>query len=201
MPAMSAVDWRHRKGAGTVERVSKGFYLGSIIVGVVFCFLMLAADLLVARAEEPLPALIILLGLAGLVFAVVMLMVLLYKMWAAIQGAGARTTPGKAVGFLFIPFFNLYWIFQACWGWTKDYNRDLPQRGLSAPRAPEGITLAMCILTFLTWIPIAGQLLALLNFVFLMIFLNAGCDGINALATHPAHISAPEGPPPLARPT
>jgi hypothetical protein len=38
----------------------------------------------------------------------------LYRAWKCLQPGGlARTTPGKAIGFLFIPFFNLYWIFQA----------------------------------------------------------------------------------------
>ena len=43
-------------------------------------------------------------------------------MWAAIQDGYARTTPGKAIGFMFIPFFNIYWMFQAIWGYSKDYN-------------------------------------------------------------------------------
>jgi hypothetical protein len=37
--------------------------------------------------------------------------VVLYKLWQLVQDGFARTTPAKAVGFSFIPFFNLYWIF------------------------------------------------------------------------------------------
>ena len=48
------------------------------------------------------------------------LLVLLYKAWKVIPAAHARTTPGRAVGFLFIPCFNLYWIFQAFYGWAQD---------------------------------------------------------------------------------
>jgi len=48
--------------------------------------------------------------------------VLVYKLWQIVQDGFARTTPGKAVGFLFIPFFNFYWWFVAFFGLSKDQN-------------------------------------------------------------------------------
>ena len=39
--------------------------------------------------------------------------ILLYKFWKIIQDGFAKTSPGKAVGYFFIPLFNLYWIFIA----------------------------------------------------------------------------------------
>jgi hypothetical protein len=48
--------------------------------------------------------------------------ILVYKFWQVIQDGFARTTPGKAVGFLFIPFFNFYWWFVAFFGLSKDQN-------------------------------------------------------------------------------
>jgi hypothetical protein len=45
---------------------------------------------------------------------------LLYNFWTIIQDGFASTTPGKAVGFLFIPIFNLYWYFRAFYGLSKD---------------------------------------------------------------------------------
>lgn len=48
--------------------------------------------------------------------------ILVYKFWQVIQDGYTRTTPGKAVGFLFIPFFNLYWWFVAFFGLSKDQN-------------------------------------------------------------------------------
>jgi hypothetical protein len=39
--------------------------------------------------------------------------ILLYKFWKIIQDGFAKTTPGKAVGYSFIPFFNFYWLFIA----------------------------------------------------------------------------------------
>lgn len=37
--------------------------------------------------------------------------ILHYKCWEVLQPNQRRTTPGKAVGFQFIPFYNFYWVF------------------------------------------------------------------------------------------
>jgi hypothetical protein len=49
--------------------------------------------------------------------------ILLFQFWKQVQDGNARTTPGKAIGFLFIPFYNLYWIFVAYWGLAKELKR------------------------------------------------------------------------------
>ena len=48
--------------------------------------------------------------------------ILLYYFWKMIQDGRASTTPGKAVGFLFIPFFNFYWVFRALYCLARDQN-------------------------------------------------------------------------------
>lgn len=173
-----------------MQRVSKGFYLvawgGGVGLGVV---LMIAGTLLAmdSHLDEAAPFALALGFLAILVGAIAFL-VLLYKLWAAIQDGHARATPGKAVGFLFIPFFNLYWAFQAIWGWAKDYNAYVDRHGLtSAPKMPEGLFLAYVILCFSGIIPILGVLLVAANFVLGLIMMWKACDGVNALpATPPA---------------
>ena len=47
---------------------------------------------------------------------------LFYKMWAAIKDSQTSISPGKAVGFLFIPVFNLYWALLMVTGFAEDYN-------------------------------------------------------------------------------
>jgi hypothetical protein len=49
--------------------------------------------------------------------------VLLYKYWEVVQDGNASTSPAKAIGFMFIPFFNFYWVFRAYWRLSKDINR------------------------------------------------------------------------------
>lgn len=58
-----------------------------------------------------------------------------YKLWAFIPTPYAETTPGKAVGYLFIPFYNFYWIFQSCCGVARSLNRLASDNNLSEVKA------------------------------------------------------------------
>lgn len=169
-----------------VKPVSKGLYLGSIVGGGILTIILLipAYALMLSGDDEAAMAGagIVCFSYVPMIFAVVMLAILVYKMWAAIQAGPARTTPGKAVGFLFIPLFNLYWMFQAYWGWTVDYNRYVTEAGITAPRAPQGVALTFCILAICGIIPFVGILVGLINLVLMIIFLNAAVNGINAIA-------------------
>lgn len=43
-------------------------------------------------------------------------LIFLYRLWLMVQKSNLgikKPTPGKAVGFMFIPFFNIYWLFIA----------------------------------------------------------------------------------------
>jgi ABC-type Mn2+/Zn2+ transport system permease subunit len=71
---------------------------------------------------------------------------ILYRGWAAVQDGSAQTTPGKAVGFCFIPFFNLYWSFVAHVGLIKEFNRLAEARGRKDQKVNEGLALTYCIL-------------------------------------------------------
>ena len=94
----------------------------------------------------------------------------LYRAWKLIQPGGARVTAGKAVGFLFIPFFSLYWMFVAIGGLPAEWNRVMGSHPNlnQAPRLNSGLAMACCIGMFFG---IGG---------FLLIPLLAGiCKGIN----------------------
>lgn len=94
--------------------------------------------------------------------------VMLFKMWKAIQDGHARATPGKALGFLFVPLFNYYWVFQVWPGYATDFNAFVARHNLQAPRISQGIILA----TLLT-----GPL----SPIFSWIMIGQICDGVNAL--------------------
>lgn len=113
--------------------------------------------------------------------ASVLFVVLVYKMWGAIQDGHARTTPGRAVGFLFIPLFNLYWAFQALWGFAKDYNSFIERHGLSLRRLPAGLFLAYIILCLMAWIPFLGWFSVAANLVIGTLMIAKICDAVNAL--------------------
>ena len=72
---------------------------------------------------------------------------ILHRGWKSVQDGAAKETPGKAVGFCFIPFFNLYWNFVAHVGLMKEFNRLADTRGRPEQKVTEGFSLTYCILT------------------------------------------------------
>ena len=72
-----------------------------------------------------------LLAVVSGLLAVVFGLRILHKLWSLIPTHKAKTTPGKAVGFLFIPFFNLYWNFVAIYGLAKALNTETGRRSVS----------------------------------------------------------------------
>jgi hypothetical protein len=125
---------------------------------------------------------ILLLVAAAIAQTVVMLM-FLYKAWNLIQDGNARTTPGKAVGFLFIPFFNIYWMFVAFWGLALDLNGYAQQRGISARAAAAGLMMAALILELCSVIPVVGPILSLVSLVLMLIALNSVKNACVDIAT------------------
>ena len=111
-----------------------------------------------------------------LVFHAILSWIYINRAWSHIQELGtARTTPGKAVGFLFIPFFNIYWYFVCFFGWAEDYNQYIREMGADHIKpVSSGFILAHCILNLLSF-PI------LYPFVFFMV-----CRCTNDIADLPA---------------
>jgi len=85
-------------------------------------------------------------------WAVVLAYMYLYRAWKLIQPGNVRTTPGKAIGFLFIPFYNIYWMFIAVGALPADWNRVMNSHpNLSqAPRLSTGLAITSL------FIPIVG---------------------------------------------
>ena len=170
-----------------MQKLSKSFYLGSIAGGlVVYILLLIVSVAMSTTGNRDAGIAFLVLGLLVALYAVVVWLVLIYNMWAAIQDGQARTTPGKAVGFLFIPFFNIYWIFQAIHGFAKDYNSYLQRHSINAPPLGEGLFLAICILAMVSIVPFLGILASLVNLDLIIIVAGKICDAVNALPASPA---------------
>ena len=127
------------------------------------------------------------LGLLGFVFSLgawVIACIHIYRSWVILQPGGARTTPGKAVGFLFIPFFNLYWVFVSYYGWSQDWNRiQGGYRNLATTsRVPEALFLTSCISVAATLVPVVGYLAMLVSWIVFPIMLAKMGKVVNQLA-------------------
>ncbi len=166
-----------------MHRISKGFFLGSVAVALGISDILIVLGSIKVRGGDP-EAGMGLIGLSWLpmLFGGIVMAVLWYKMWAAIQDGNARTTPGKAIGFLFIPFFNIYWMFQAVWGYAKDFNRYIERHGINTQQLPEGLFLTYTILCLTGWLPVLGLVLVIVNYFIGLILVSKICDGVNAIA-------------------
>jgi hypothetical protein len=126
------------------EEMNKTLYVGSIVGGSIASFLcyvaVIAADGGIS-GEEIAPVivpLILIVTIAHLTFV--------YRSWSSIRGEHARMTPGKAVGLLFVPIFNVYWIFQVYGGFSTDYNNYIRQKGIAAAPLNRGLLVFNAVL-------------------------------------------------------
>ena len=171
------------------KKVYLGIYAGSfglaILLGAITLILALAADNMPNARREiqnimaPIAILSAIIGVVFLFVYVVYFYLILAKMWGAIQDGYARTTVGKAIGFLFIPFFNIYWIFNVWGGFPTDYNNFIQRNGIqTAPLSPVlYILFPICVL--LSSVTFGVSLL--INFVVLFLITSKTCDIVNTL--------------------
>jgi hypothetical protein len=127
------------------------------------------------------PLTFVFIGIPFLIAAIVFDCIILYRHWWLLQGHGARTTPGKAVGFSFIPLFNFYWCFVAYAGLAEDNNAYMDKAGIQGAKMSYGLALSVCILGIISntvgLIPYVGYVLAIpgaiLGFLFVLQIKNA----------------------------
>ncbi len=114
------------------------------------------------------PLFFIYIGMFTLVAALVIQYILLYRYWSAIQDGNVRTTAGKAVGFLFIPFYSFYWVFPAHQGLAEDTNRYCRERNIPAPMVSDqlGLWIAICSM------PLLNYITGIVTFILYPIFFN-----------------------------
>ena len=123
----------------------------------------------------------IIVGIIGLIASAVYQFMLIYKLWSLIPRERAETTPGKAIGFLFIPFFNLYWIFVAIHGLAKGLNNEL-RSVAPGKQVSEGLSLTFCILSIVNIIPYVNLITGTVNIVIMIILMKQFTDAGVALA-------------------
>ena len=91
----------------------------------------------------------------------------LYKAWHSLQPGGAKITPGKAVGFLFIPLFNYYWIFVAMGGLPRQWNEIVSryENTQDAPRLSIGAFVCLLLIPVIGFFIWAHQIIKAINFM------------------------------------
>jgi hypothetical protein len=143
--------------------LSKKFYAGflsaSILLDLIFLFLILSfynfrrmqfrpeGATLQGHWLEGFIIPILVLAVLNLLFSAVIYVLFILRMWTALQDGRAGTSPAMAAGFLFIPVFNLYWLFKVFYGFAQDHNALVDRHRLNVPKRPAGLYLVLSILS------------------------------------------------------
>ena len=175
------------------KMMSKGFYIAGYLAGYILsvilltiAFVMMFFSISQHPDDPPLAAFgLLLVAFLPLILTAVVFMMFIYRMWDAIQDGYVRMTPGKAVGFMFIPFFNFYWIFQVFQGFAEDYNQYIVRHQLNLPRLDEQLFLYYPIAILCTIVPFLGSIAAMACVVLLIMIIIKTCDAVNALLSVP----------------
>jgi hypothetical protein len=172
------------------KKVYVGVYAGSLVLfllaGILTLTLISIGETFTGARREiqsVMTFVLILASLAAFQFLVVYIVyqfLLLAKMWGAIQDGHARATPGKAIGFLFIPFFNIYWIFVAWGGFPSDYNKLVARHRL--PIAPLSPTLYYLFPVFVLLSSLSMGLTFFINLFILLAITIKTANALNVLA-------------------
>lgn len=125
----------------TMEKISPRLAIVFSIIGLT---VFIICDLFLA--DQPNDKDVILLTSIGSLLAcipwTIATMMLHYRCWKAIPADVARTSPGAAVGLLFVPFFNIYWVFVSYAGLAEDC-----AKALDTKTSARGLGITFGILT------------------------------------------------------
>ena len=114
----------------------------SIAVG----YALIETICVLGEADEGAIAALAILAIVPLILTLIFTARFHYKCWKAVPASFARLTPGKAVGYLFIPFFNLYWSFPSFYGLAQDCSVLAKDKGLRGFTSLPGLGLTYAIL-------------------------------------------------------
>lgn len=150
------------------QQPSSGLAIGYSILGTLTWFMSIPAYILFMQAmidgylsgrdEEALAATIVLTIMFSIPSAL-LFFIWLYKTWEAVPQQHQSTTPGKAVGLLFVPFFNIYWMFRAFPGLSKSIeNAHKAVNPANAGGASYAVGLIACIMSFIPFVNILSYI-------------------------------------------
>ena len=150
------------------KRLNRWFKLHYIFLAAVISLTALFVGIgvfLESQGSDPDSTFEILVGLLLIMVAIVLFVLLvltfvfgcliLHELWSLIPTHKARTTPGKAVGFLFIPLFHLYWVFIAIYGLAKALNAETGRKSVS-----EVASFIYCCSHWVSLVPLLWEIVA-----------------------------------------
>jgi hypothetical protein len=121
-------------------------------------------------------------GIGGIIIlcGLFMMFVVQYRIWKWIIIRSYQNklkpsieSPGQAVAYQFLPFFNIYWVYKSIGLIAKNLNLILEKEG-SKDRVSKGLNLIILIFLYLGLIPVVGIIPGLINLfiLFPIFFIN-----------------------------
>lgn len=196
-PAAPAASARDLFPCGPHAGANFGFMLLLVLVGFfimmgsIGVFVLGAAGGSGGRPQEAvmaIGALVMFVGVAAMIWGCILGLIYMYRAWCGIQGhPQVETSPGKAVGFMFIPFFSLYWVFIAYGKWAKQYNEFVRMNRLQdAPSVSEGLFTTFCVFVALSIIPFVNYIVLIPQIVISLIVSYQMCRAVNYMRAQAA---------------
>jgi len=124
-----------RKEIGKINNLFTSF---SITWWITVALTTISIILFATETEENVALIFVFIAIILFTVANILKFILLFKAWKSLQGTGyERTTPENAIGLLFVPFYNLYWVFIAYRGLCVNINKymksiNIPQTKLTS---------------------------------------------------------------------
>lgn len=110
------------------------------------------------------------MGLLVYIAATIFWSFLHYRLWQVVEPHNRVTTPGKALGFMFIPLFNFYWAFIT---WPK-LVKGLRDSGFRLSEDADSHAFALAVLFVCSWtiayIPFVDSLVGIGSFIAFCLF-------------------------------
>ena len=126
--------------------------------------------------------------------------VIVRRAWANIDGGSAGQSPAKSQGFLFIPFFNFYWVFPALVSLATQTNAKAASGNVPAAGLTRGFGLVIAILFCVTSLTDLHASLAWLHLLVFATYLGFTVTYIWQIRRSAAAFDA-TSPPALREPT
>ncbi|MBI4851497.1 MAG: DUF4328 domain-containing protein [Acidobacteria bacterium] len=150
--------------SGSIQQPGSALAISYAILGtltwlislpVYILFMALTLDGRLSGGDEEVLAVTFVLTILMAIPTGILFLIWLYKTWEAVPERYRSTSPGKALGFLFIPFFNMYWIFRAFPGLSKSIEK--AHRAINPSSAGSGgfvVGMIACVINFIPFLNI-----------------------------------------------
>lgn len=172
-------NWKAYSRAWVVAMISAVFYIGSLILMLInransMSIISEDAEMILGSLMGIFCLVLLITGLVSFIYA----LILLYRLWVIVPANIAATSPDRAVGFLFIPFFNIYWMFIAYCRLADHYD-DLTRR-LGDRRNRSALAICRCVMQLIPYLgAIAGPIATFI------LYKNLKEDAIFILQSYP----------------